>query len=201
MLDAARSLLLAMGPDVTTDEIASLAGVSKSTLYANFADKESLIEAVIRREADLTVTDEEFARLARSDVTADSLIKFGIRYVSFINSHDLLGWDRLIASLESSHPELPKRFFDLGPGRGQRLLTMLLAQAVQQEFLVEVEVDVAADILTGLWLGFVNLEVKLGVREPLTKDAIEERVRRGVSIFLQVYGNDSFVGAPGAASE
>ncbi len=60
LLNAARELFLSAGPDVTTDQIAAAAGVSKSTLYSNFGDKDGLIEAVIRREADLTVTDEAF---------------------------------------------------------------------------------------------------------------------------------------------
>lgn len=64
LLDAARSLLLARGPDVTIDEIAASAGIAKATVYANFAGKNALIEAVIRRESDMTITDEQLARLA-----------------------------------------------------------------------------------------------------------------------------------------
>lgn len=191
LLDAARSLLLTLGPDVTTDEIAASAGVSKSTLYANFTDKDGLIEAVIRREAEVTITDAEFVSLIEGDVTPDTLVRFGFRYLSFVNSHDLIGWDRLIASLEVSRPELSRHFFDLGPGRGQRLLEILLSHAVRQKLLVDVPPDIAADLLTGLWLGFVNLEIKLRVRPPLTENEVMERVRRGVDMFLQVYGSAS----------
>src|SRR3546814_20076088 len=63
LLDAARSLLLARGPDVTIDEIAASAGIAKATVYANFAGKNALIEAVIRRESDMTITAEQLARL------------------------------------------------------------------------------------------------------------------------------------------
>ncbi|PAT22552.1 hypothetical protein CJ430_31925, partial [Klebsiella pneumoniae] len=44
----------------TTAEIASVAGVAKATLYANFSDKEHLIEAVLRLE----VTTAEIASVA-----------------------------------------------------------------------------------------------------------------------------------------
>jgi TetR/AcrR family transcriptional repressor of mexJK operon len=46
----------------------------------------------------------------------------------------------------------------------------------------------AADILTGLWLGFVNLEIKLGVRPPLTKAEMEDRVNLGIRHFLKIHG-------------
>ncbi|RMC36632.1 TetR/AcrR family transcriptional regulator [Paracoccus alkanivorans] len=189
LLDAARTLLLATGPEVTTDNIASRAGVSKSTLYANFADKKTMIEAVIRREADLTITDEEFASFSQERLTPESLVSFGIRYVTFINQRELAGWDRLIASIATEHPEFHKKIFELGPGRAQQLLIQLLKQGMQQGFLAQVDADVAADVLTGLWLGFVNIEVKLGVRDPLSEHEVEKRVQRGVSIFLHVYGS------------
>ncbi|MCW4628298.1 hypothetical protein [Marinomonas rhodophyticola] len=44
----------------------------------------------------------------------------------------------------------------------------------------------AADILTGLWLGFVNLEIKLGVRPPLTDIEMEERVKQGIENLLKI---------------
>ncbi len=49
ILQAARKLFLEQGTEVTTAEIARVAGVAKATLYANFSDKEHLIEAVLRR--------------------------------------------------------------------------------------------------------------------------------------------------------
>ncbi|GGJ23902.1 TetR family transcriptional regulator [Neoroseomonas lacus] len=190
LLDAARSLFLARGTDVTIDEVAATAGVSKATLYANFADKDSLIAAVIRRESDNTITDEEYSRFTQSRIS-DVLFSFGVRFVSFINNRDILGWDRLIAVLETRHSELPKRFFDLGPGRGQRLLTALIARAINQGHLKAVDADYAADALTGLWLGFTTLEIKLGARPPLTDEEIKQRVERGISIFMAVYGAET----------
>ncbi|WP_236638486.1 TetR/AcrR family transcriptional regulator [Mangrovicoccus ximenensis] len=188
MLDAARQLLLTKGPDVTIDEIAAAAGVSRSTVYANFAGKDDLVEAVIRSEADRTITEDGFASLVRGTVGKATLVEFGLRYVGFVNSHDLIGWDRVIASLEAVRPDLPGRFFELGPGRGQRLLERLLDKAAADGLIAAPSIAVAADQLTGLWLGFSNLEVKLGVRPPLSDAEIVERVTAGVEIFLRYYG-------------
>ncbi|WP_334147130.1 TetR/AcrR family transcriptional regulator [Hyphomicrobium sp.] len=185
VLEAARTLFLSKGPDVTLDEVAATAGVAKVTLYANFTDKDGLIEEVIRRESNATILDDEFPAFKEAEIS-DALLDFGLRYVKFINSRDLLGWDRLIASL-SGRADVAKRFFDMGPGRAQRLLTELIAHAAKRGELNVADADRAADELTGLWLGFVNLEIKLGVRAPLTIEEIEQRVVRGVSIFLAIY--------------
>ncbi len=187
LLDAARKLLLERGIDVTIDKIAAEAGVAKVTVYANFADKDALIEAVLRRESDRTVTDQEFEQ-SKAMKIEKALAAFGLRFVSFINERELSGWDRLIASAAARHPDLPSRFFAVGPGRGQKLLTAIIAQAVQDGMLSAEDPAQAADDLAGLWLGFSTLEIKLGARQPLTRKEILNRVEHGVRIFMQVYG-------------
>src|SRR3546814_2802744 len=37
-------------------------------------------------------------------------------------------------------------------------------------------------LFRSLWLGFVNLEIKLGVRQPMEANEIKQRVRRGIDI-------------------
>lgn len=187
LLDAARDLFLTRGLDVTLEEIARHANVSKATIYSRVANKEELIEAVIRRESDLTITGDEFQN---SDNLAirEALMAFGTRYLYFINGRELHGWDRLIAAAAAAHPDLPRKFFDTGPGRGQKMLTEIIAQACRNEELSALDPEIAADDLTGLWLGFVNLEIKLGAREPLTSAEINRKVARGVNMFLKIYG-------------
>lgn len=101
ILQAARKLFLEQGLEVTTAEIARVAGVAKATLYANFSDKEHLIEAVLRQESDLTISDHDFAQRHHLPLI-EVLTAFGYRFVRFINQRELTGWDRLIASAASS---------------------------------------------------------------------------------------------------
>ena len=187
LFNAARDLFLAKGLDVTLEEIARHANVSKATIYSRVANKEELIEAVIRRESDLTITGDEFHN---SDNLAirEALVAFGTRYLYFINGRKLHGWDRLIASASAAHPDLPRKFFDAGPGRGQKMLTEIIARACSKDELSALDPEIAADDLTGLWLGFVNLEIKLGAREPLTSAEIDRKAARGVNLFLKNYG-------------
>ncbi len=104
ILQAARKLFLEQGLEVTTAEIARVAGVAKATLYANFSDKEHLIEAVLRQESDLTISDHDFAQRHHLPLI-EVLTAFGYRFVRFINQRELTGWDRLIASAAVRHPD------------------------------------------------------------------------------------------------
>jgi AcrR family transcriptional regulator len=58
LLEAAKDLFYADGYGVSIDVIAEHAAVAKPTVYAHFASKEALIEAVLR-----STTDEWFERL------------------------------------------------------------------------------------------------------------------------------------------
>jgi TetR/AcrR family transcriptional repressor of mexJK operon len=187
ILVSARKLFLEYGLDVTIDTIALNASVAKSTVYSHFSDKESLLEAVIRHESDLTISDEQFKQSLSMPLNL-VLKSFGLRYVRFINNREILGWDRLIAAAAVKSPQLPERFFAAGPGRGQYMLIALLSQAIAKGEIKRCEPHIAADYLTGLWLGFTSLEIKLGVRSILSDDEIETRVEQGIDIFMSYYG-------------
>jgi len=49
-------------PSFTLEEIARHANVSKATIYSRVANKGELIEAVIQRESDVTITGGSFER-------------------------------------------------------------------------------------------------------------------------------------------
>lgn len=186
LLDAARALFLDQGPDVPMDTIAAHAGVAKATLYARFSDKETLVEAVLRRESDRTITDEQLTESLSMEIE-DALRAFGMRYMAFINERRLGGWDRLIAALAVRYPELARRFFDLGPGRGQSHLTKIIENGIQTGALsAESAADAAGDMI-GLWLGFTALEINLLARAPMSADELRRRVERGVDLFIRLY--------------
>lgn len=186
LLDAARELFLKHGYDVSTDAVAARAKVAKATLYANFSDKEALLEAVLRRESDRTVTDEQFSASLELDLDA-ALVEFGIRYLRFVNDRQLSGWDRLLISAVENHPKMPQRFFAAGPGRGRNVLAEILAAGVKRDELAADDTTEAAGDLIGLWMGFTSLEVNLGARKPLKPAEIRSRVVRGVKLFMRIY--------------
>jgi AcrR family transcriptional regulator len=71
VMDAARDLLAALGPDVSMEAIASAAGVGVGTLYRHFADRRALIRAVVfDRLAYLTARAQEADALFDDDPAA-----------------------------------------------------------------------------------------------------------------------------------
>lgn len=187
ILHAARGLLLERGVDVTTGEVASAAGVAKATLYANFKDKDELIEAVIRRESEQIISDD-LIQVPPGIACAQILRNFGVKYVRFVNQTDVAGWDRLIAHGAKRLPQLPRRFYEAGPGRWNRLLMQLLATGVDLGYLRPLDEAQAAEDLTALWMGATSLEVKLGVGAPMSDEAILAKVDHGIDVFNAFYG-------------
>jgi TetR/AcrR family transcriptional repressor of mexJK operon len=173
--------------NVTTGEVAAVAGVAKATLYANFKDKEELIEAVIRRESEQVIADE-LIQVQQGTTFAQVLRNFGIRYVRFVNQTDVAGWDRLIAHGAKRVPQLSHRFYNAGPGRWNRLLMQLLSTGVAQGSLRALNESQAAEDLTALWMGSTSLEVKLGVGEPMSDEGILAKVDHGLQVFKAFYG-------------
>ena len=185
ILDAAKRLFLERGVDVTTDEVVASAGVAKATLYANFSDKNELIEAVIQRESAAIISD---GIVHEGLGFTERLELFGERYVRFGLDKNIAGWDRLIAHGARNDPTLPNRFFDAGPGRWQALLVQLLESPDARKELSIRDANQAAADLAGLWLGLVGLQVKLGAVVSLDPTDITQRVRHGIGVFRSHYG-------------
>ncbi|MFZ4875007.1 TetR/AcrR family transcriptional regulator [Janthinobacterium sp. Mn2066] len=187
LLEVGKNLLLTHGLRVSVDAIVAKAEVAKTTFYTYFADKEAFIEAVLLRESAHTISDDDFSSAATTDLR-EVLLAFGTRYLRFANQRHLLGWDRLIASAYDIYPELARRLYEAGPGRGYTLLTFILRQAASKGQLRLDDPAAAAEDLTALWYGTTILRINLRVSVPLTDDAILARARRGVDLFFKLYG-------------
>ncbi|MFM0210717.1 TetR/AcrR family transcriptional regulator [Paraburkholderia sediminicola] len=188
LLNAARDLFLRFGPDgVTVDEIAAQAGVSKVTLYANFTDRDALIEAVIAQESERIVSNDYLAEARGKDFEA-ALLGAGERILGFLANPQMVGLERLIAVAAESHPAMARRFFEVGPGRNRDILVELIRSGVAHgRVAVDDPVEAASD-LVGLWQGFLRLETTFRYRPPPGIDEIRERAARGVALFMRLYG-------------
>lgn len=181
----ARELFLEIGPDVPVEAIAAQARISKPLLYRQFRDKDDLVEAVLQREIEQSLTPQQESRYAAMELT-EALVAFGTRYVGFVNDQ-LRGWGHLIVSMLPRHPDLARRFFEKGPAREHAYLIGLIAAGVAENILVvDNPVEAAGDLL-GSWLGIPGLEINLRARDPMSKDEIAMRVERGVARFMQFH--------------
>lgn len=189
MLAAARELFLAKGYDaVTMQEIALRAQVSKATLYAKFHDRSALLEAVIRKESERIVGDNELTEEEAGLELQDRLRRFGLRLLTFLTDPERLQFERLLGGAAERYPHLAARCFDAGPGRARATLMKLISAGSEQRLLRVEDPLAAAGDLAGLWQGFLRIETTLRYRSVPTRRELRRRVERGVRLFMRLYG-------------
>jgi AcrR family transcriptional regulator len=107
VLDAAVEVFLANGFDQTSmDAIAARAGVSKTTVYAHFADKLALFRAVVERSGrSLSVQMDETRLRAGQDPRA-RLTELVLIVLEATTAPDFLAFLRVMVSESVRHPDL-----------------------------------------------------------------------------------------------
>jgi len=115
ILDVARRLVGAQGPDVAMDDIAREAGVAVGTLYRHFPTKAALVEAVVRDSLE-QLADAAEAAAARAADGGDAVAELGdlFRVVARRHSEDA-AVKEAAASLGADAPGVDGRF-DGEPG-------------------------------------------------------------------------------------
>jgi TetR/AcrR family transcriptional repressor of mexJK operon len=123
VVDAARALFLRKGYAGTTmEEIAALAGLTKRTVYNNYADKDALFAQIV---GDVIVYAEEFAGGLREEFTAGitaanlrpSLHDLGRRLALGIVRPEVVALRRLLIGEARAFPALVREYFDRAPGQ------------------------------------------------------------------------------------
>jgi TetR/AcrR family transcriptional regulator, mexJK operon transcriptional repressor len=123
LVDAARTLFLRKGYAGTTmEEIAALAGLTKRTVYNNYADKDALFTEIV---ANVIAYAEEFARGLHEEFTVGitaanlraSLEDLGRRLALGIVRPEVVALRRLLIGEARAFPALAAEYFDRAPGQ------------------------------------------------------------------------------------
>jgi len=130
VLVGARSVFLAKGfAATTTDMIQQAAGVSKSTVYAHYPNKEALFVAVVEAECARflkTINEITFS----GKCLADILLAIAQAYLEIVLSHDALALYRMVVAEAPRLPELGRRFYLAGPATINNIVAHRLEVAV-----------------------------------------------------------------------
>ena len=127
ILDAAQRVFLKRGyQSASLDEIAATAPASKPTIYAHFAGKEALFEAVVARVIEGLTNFEGFEPKGRS--VQDKLASLGIEVVDrFIE--DTIGVTRATIAEAERFPALSRHVHEAGRDRAAAAVSHVLNDA------------------------------------------------------------------------
>jgi TetR/AcrR family transcriptional regulator, mexJK operon transcriptional repressor len=188
IIASARELFLARGLEaVRVEEIAAAAGVSKMTVYANYADKTTLFEAVMKQQS--LVIMEAFKHLQiDSGIIDATLTQFGRTLLVFLLSPEIMRFDEILSAEMGRHPDLGQRFYQTGPNRMWKKLAAIIEAAVHRGEIQADNSERAAEDLIALWLGMVPLRHRFNELEPMSEPEIVDRVIHGVAVFMKAHG-------------
>jgi TetR/AcrR family transcriptional regulator, mexJK operon transcriptional repressor len=188
ILAAAERNFLASGfGAVSMDMIARDAGVSKATVYAHFAGKEELFEAVIERECERYFASFSAGELDPGDVRG-SLTVLGRRFLDLVLSDDAIALYRIILAEVTRFPVLGEVFWRAGPERERIQIEAFLRGAVATGSLALDNPRLAAEQFVGLVRGDIQLRQALRLGGAAGDDEIRAAAAAAVDTFIRAFG-------------
>lgn len=189
LLDAATVLFTRAGYAGTSmGAIAKQAGASSKTIYNRFANKEEVLQAVVKRLFDRAVSGESGVGETTTP-SADPrrfLLELGHDLADLSRAPATAGLNRLIMAEAFQVPELARLFIELH----ERACTMVrepLARWRASGALPEVtDIDSAAVIFVEMVASVPRLRALLG--KPLRKEEVDRLVTSAVDLFLRGCG-------------
>jgi TetR/AcrR family transcriptional regulator, mexJK operon transcriptional repressor len=190
ILDTARQMFLERGYDATSlDDVAAASGVSKTTVYNNFKDKEGLFSAVV-----LAVTERaeqiisELAATLNADVPLAARLTAVARALAYgVLNPAVVQLRRLAIAEALRFPAIVTAYWERAPARTLALLTESFTQLAARG---ELDIDdpaAAAAIFAYAVLGLYQDQALLQPDRPLARADLDQHVGQVVAAFLRAY--------------
>ncbi|QNI37984.1 TetR/AcrR family transcriptional regulator [Edaphobacter albus] len=191
LLDVAAAVFIEHGFEgASTNEIARRGNCSKTTLYARYPNKEKLFLAVLERRMELILND--FATTLQPDLPMEHTLKeYSFRLLQLVLSENQRGMVRVIGMESSRFPDLGKRFYELGPGRGVTVLAKYMEEQIKRQRLVKSDPQIMAEHLMSLITGGYVRWTMLGVPDNFSMKEKRQRIDAAVEMFLRAYSTSS----------
>lgn len=190
VLNAARNVFLTHGfSAATTDMIQREAGVSKSTVYAHYANKEALFTAVI--EAECT----SFTNIVRGidfqqGKLRETLTILARAYLDIVLSSSGLALFSVVIAEGPRFPELGRAFYLAGPQVMKMIVSDHLANAAAtgEVDLGEIGLDTAASQFINLVRSDPQLQCLTHPEATPSSAQIDQWAKATVVTFMRAYG-------------
>jgi len=196
ILAAATTLFLRSGFKGTSmDEVASLAEVSKQTVYKHFADKEALFREIVEGVTGSSDAVIEVITAAFGDVLATTsdelearLCKVAGVYLDVVLHAQVLSLRRLIIAEAEQFPDLARRYYEQAPARGIEVLMNCLQPYVDVGLVAADDLRLAAAHFAYLALGPAQDRMLFIPTERPTPQERNQLAAASARAFLNAYG-------------
>ena len=191
ILEAATAVFLDNGYVGTSmDEIATVASVSKQTVYKHFEDKETLFSELITSivaEASDPVQAVVQELPESGDIESD-LRDLARRQLALVMTPEIMRLRRLVIGEAGRFPELSRTFYELGPQRTIEALSGVFAQLNDRGALRIDDPSLAAEHFNWLIMSTpLNRAMFLPEEAPSAAE-LQQSADAGVAAFLSAYG-------------
>ena len=173
------------------DEIAALAGVSKQTVYKQFADKERLFKEIVLDAID-RVGEPFFGGIDALENTDDleaDLRKLAGQLISVVRDPRLLQLRRLVIGEAGRFPELGRTYYERGPGRSADTLASQFRALAARGLLRVDDPALAAQQFNWLVLSIPINQAMFSVDVDFPPAELDRYADQAVRIFLAAYGH------------
>jgi len=186
-MEAARSHFDAHGFErASVDAIAADAGVSKMTIYSNFASKEGLFEAVIRDRTDGVIGGLAGVEALDPKLPQKALLAIGEQFLALTREKDTLGQFRSLYGAAGTQREACLAFYRQGADRLIGDLATYLRHADAQGALNIRNPRQAADLFLSMFLGDGHIRGLLMLDMPEAREN-KALLREAVRVFTAAY--------------
>jgi TetR/AcrR family transcriptional repressor of mexJK operon len=199
ILDTARQMFLERGYDATSlDDVAAASGVSKTTVYNNFEDKETLFSAVVLSVTERAeqIISELAATLSGNEPVAERLTTVARALAHGVLNPAVMQLRRLAISEALRFPDIVTAYWDRAPARTLTLLTEAFTRMAAQDELGTDDPSAAAALFAYAVLGPPQDHALLQPSRPQTRAQLDEHVGHVVTAFLRAYAPAGVSGAP-----
>ena len=189
ILDVATEVFISEGfSAASTNETARRANSSKTTFYSRFPTKEQLFLAVIERRM-TGIFRQVAGSLPEAPSIEETLRNFGSAMIRFLLSKEQVALVRVVSMESAKFPELGKRFYELGPKRGEEALAAYLTkQAEKGRLLNEDPRQMAQHFVSLVTGGPVRWFVFGFDRSFLPESALKKHLNSAIQAFMRAYG-------------
>jgi TetR/AcrR family transcriptional regulator, mexJK operon transcriptional repressor len=188
LLDVAAEIFISEGfSAASTNEIARRANSSKTTFYSRFPTKERLFLAVIERRMN-GIFQQVAATLPEEPPVEETLRKYGSTLIRLAMTKEQIALIRVVSMEAAKFPELGKRFYELGPKRGEETLAAYLTKQVEKGRLLNEDTRQMAQHFMSLVTGGPVRWFVLGFDpSSLSKNALQKHLSSAVQMFMRAY--------------